>query len=642
MSPRPPRVEGYAIERLLGTERSGNTWQATAADGTAVVLGEIECGSLSAATRIDDDPEVQRLTTVMVGISHSGIAETLEVFACDTSVLIAQVLPEHASLDGLLAQQTALPVREAWATACQLLIALEFGHLRGLLHLGLRPCAVHYDREQQHAILTGFGHTQLALMLRPDIALTDLADEYAAPEIHLGAAPTPAAEVFSVGTLLHQMLTGLLPDRPDLRRPEGGGRFSFLEVGREEAERDPEEILRELAQAWPALVSVLTHSLQHDPARRYQRAPRMQSALASAYRADAYDGEYVERDAPGAAVEEELAERERDFEEERRPRRVEGGIEFCEKCGRPLTPGSRVCQSCGTPPSRRGPAITLPPQRREPTTYFQRQGDRLLAEERFEDAEEAYRMAARRAPDDPQAQRDLGDLALINGHHEEAERAYREVLRTDPDNLETRHELGRALAGRGRHRQAIYELRKVLASDPPDALRLSALTHAGASLAARGQHREARAAWGEVIEEDPGNAHVHYCIALSWLSERNDARAAAALREALRADPDFGEAREQLRRVNQRLQYRDTQPPGLFDDDDTGPRLPIALELFRFAVNGGRTLLRRRRADEQAEDADASDDLLEDELPGRRVPVEDGDEPEDDDRPADGERKIET
>ncbi len=641
MAPRPPRVEGYASERLLETERSGNTWEATAADGTVVVLREIECGSPSAAMRIDDDPEVRRVATVMVGMSHSGIAETLEVFACDTSVLIAQVAPEQPTLEALLAQQSALPVREAWAIACQLLIALEFGHLRGLLHLGLRPSSVHYDGEQQHALLTGFGHTQLALMLRPDIALTDLADEYAAPEIHLGAAPTPAAEVFSVGTLLHQMLTGLLPDRPDLRRPEAGGRFSFLEVGREEAVRDSEEILRELAEPWPALVSVLMHSLEPDPARRYQRAPRMQSALASAYRADAYDGEYVERNAPGAAVEEKLAERESDFEAERRPRRVEGGIEFCDRCGRPLTPGSRVCQSCGTPASRRGPAVTLPPQRREPTTYFQRQGDRLLAEERFEDAEEAYRMAARRAPDDPQAQRDLGDLALINGHYEEAERAYREVLRADPEDLETRHELGRALAGRGRHRQAIYELRKVLASDPPDALRLSALTHLGASLAARGQHREARAAWGEVIEEDPGNAHVHYCIALSWLSERNDARAAVALRETLRADPDFGEAREQLRRVNQRLKYRAAAPPGLFDDDDSGPRLPIALELFRFAVNGGRTLLRRRRGDDEAEDADEPEDLHDDRLPDRNIPVEDGDVPEDDDRPADRERKLE-
>ncbi len=641
MPPRPPRVEGYAIERLLGTERSGNTWLASAADGSAVVLREIECGDASAARRIDDDPEVRRLARVMVGMSHSGIAETLEVFAYDASVLITQVAPEAPSLEALLPEPAPLPVREAWAVACQLLIALEFGHLRGLLHLGLRPATVHYDREQQHTILTGFGHAQLALALRPDIALTDLADEYHAPEIHVGAPPTPAAEVYSVGVLLHQMLTGLLPDRPDLRAPEIGGRFSFLEVGRERAERDSEEILREVARSWPALVSVLMHSLETDPSKRYQRAARMQSALASAYRADAYEGEYVERDAPGAAVEEELDERERSFEEERRPRRVEGGIEFCDRCGRPLTPGSRVCQHCGTPPSRREPAVTLPPQRREPTTYFQRQGDRLLQEERFAEAEEAYRMAAGRAPDDAAAQRDLGDLALINGHYEEAERAYRKVLRTDPDDLEARHELGRALAGRGRHRQAIYELRKVLGSDPPEALRLSALTHLGASLAATGRQREARAAWGRVIEADPGNAHVHYCIALSWLSDRNDARAAVALREALRADPDFGEAREQLRRVNQRLRYRETAPAGFFDDDEAGPRLPIALELFRFAVNGGRTLLRRRRGDDAGEDADEPDDLFESELPGRSVPIEDDDTAEDED-PADGERKIET
>ncbi|MGD9497399.1 MAG: tetratricopeptide repeat protein [Armatimonadota bacterium] len=615
-----PAVEGYAVQRLLGRGRHGPTWLAEASDGGLVALREIECYSALAAQRIHDDPELRRVATVMAGMTHSSLARNLEVLAVGTRVYVAEQFVELPTLAQIIAQDGPLPVHEAWALVCQVLSALEFGHLRGLLHLDVRPTNVHIDRPQRHAVLTDFGHMRLLLGLRPDLTLTDLADEHHAPEVHLGGEPTPAAEVFSVGTLLHVLITDCLLDRPDLRRLEAGGRFAFLELERQEA-RDPEEMLAKVGEQWPSVVSVLRRALESDAGRRYQRAGRMQNALAAAYRADAFGGEYVERDAPGGeGLASARAQRDRAAEEERRPVRVEGGVEFCDHCGRPLPPGRRICARCGTPRARRAPAISLPPQRREPTGYFQRQGDRLLGEGRYQEAADAYRMAARRAPGDVTAQHDLADLALLTGNHAEAERAYRAVLRVDPEDLAARHELARALMGGGRHREAVYELRKVLAADPPDALRLSALTQLGAAYAGLGRHGEARQAWEQVLAEEPGNAHVHFCVGLSWLAQRDDARAVRSLRQALRADPNYQEAREMLRRVNERLRRRAEGGYGRDGYPHDFP-LPPMFELLRLAFEGGRALLARHEADRLSDSLGPPPGTT----PGRSIPIEEGD-----------------
>jgi len=45
---------------------------------------------------------------------------------------------------------------------------------------------------------------------------------------------------------------------------------------------------------------------------------------------------------------------------------------------------------------------------------------------------------------------------------------------------------------------------------------------------------------------------VHYCMATSFLAQGNEAEGREHLREAIKADPDYGEARNALRRLDQR------------------------------------------------------------------------------------------
>jgi cytochrome c-type biogenesis protein CcmH/NrfG len=548
MGTAPRTIGAYEIKGLLGTGRHGHTYLAYSRLGEKAALREIVCDDHATAQRLNTDPELERLAAVIAGIAHPDLADILEVFAVGKRIYVAEEFLETPSLAEILDKDGPLPVEEVWAVGCQLLTGLEFGHLRGLLHLDLRSKNVHYDRARRDAILNDLGHMQLLLELQGQLALAEIADEYHAPEVVRGEDPTPASDVYSVGVILHEMLTGGLPGAgTETEEAQAATRFRFLEVAAATAEEHGGQHLEELEERWPGVVSVVRKALAPAIQDRYQRAGRMQNSLARAYRADCHGKPFSEE--PTWVIEEE-----REQEQKRPPARavrVEGGVRFCEDCGRPMPPGAKMCLSCGRPRRRPAP-VRAAPQRREPQSYFQRHGDQLLVEGKYQQAEEAYRMAARRSPDDPVAQRDLADVLAVNRKFTEAEEAYRAVLRSDPDDLEARHELGRVLVSQGKGREALQELNKVLGSDPGEELRLSALTQLGAAHATCRDHESARQAWKQVLKEDPRNARVLFCIGSSYMAEDNEHLARKHLREALRADPDFGEARDALRRLDQR------------------------------------------------------------------------------------------
>ncbi len=544
MGARPSRIGGYRVVRALGVGRHGRTFEAERNDLRRVALREIKCDQLAAAGRIEQGSDLHHLCTIIDGLTHDALADTLEVFALGRCVYVAEEYLREPPLSDVLKEAGHLPVEEAWAIVCQVLAGLEFGHQRGLLHLDLRTANVHHDRSAKRTMLTDFGHMQLLLELRPAWSLARMTDGYSAPELRTGQPPTPASEVYSVGVILHELITGLLPRGPHDSFERA--RFDFIELEGSAEKRSADEIVNELEVQWPGVIHVMERALSEKPADRYQRAAHMQSALASAYRADVSGEGYIE-----AEVRERTADKP--ASEERETVRVEGEIQFCEACGRPLAPEGKVCIACGAVVADEKPVereVTPdPPAER---SYFQRHADRLMVEGRFADAEKAYEMAVRRAPLDAVAHRDLGDVLVINRKFLEARGAYQEALRLDPSDMLARYQMARVMLSEGDGPQAIVALGRLLDDDPPEAMRLSALTQLGAAFASVGNHDAARERWAEVLAQDQGNARVHYAVATTYLASDDEQNALEHLRAAVAADPEYPEAARALERVEGR------------------------------------------------------------------------------------------
>ncbi|HEY7067504.1 MAG TPA: protein kinase [Chloroflexota bacterium] len=187
--------------------------------------------------------------------------------ALDTHYLVMQYLA-GGDLRARL-RDGALPVDDAVRVATDVAEALAAAHAHGIVHRDIKPANILLD-EDGHAKVTDFG---IAKML--DVpALTATAallgtPHYLAPEQASGGSITPATDVYALGVLLFEMLTG--------RHLFEGE--SFVQVAMQHLHTPP-PALQELNAAVPDwLAAIVVRALAKDPAERYVDGEAIAAAL---------------------------------------------------------------------------------------------------------------------------------------------------------------------------------------------------------------------------------------------------------------------------------------------------------------------------------------------------------------------------
>jgi serine/threonine-protein kinase len=140
----------------------------------------------------------------IVGVHDFGATEA------GASYIVMELVP-----GGTLARRLPLPPAEAARVAVEVLDGLAYAHDKGLVHRDIKPENVLFDADG-HAKIADFG---IARLVEPDAAapLTRASlvlgtPAYMAPEARAGAAPDPRMDIFAVGVLIQQMITGAVPD----------------------------------------------------------------------------------------------------------------------------------------------------------------------------------------------------------------------------------------------------------------------------------------------------------------------------------------------------------------------------------------------------------------------------------------------
>ena len=145
-------------------------------------------------------------------LSHPSIVAVHDVHV--NGPLAALVL-EHVdgeTLAARLARDGALPAGEAAWIAGEIADALRHAHARGVVHRDVKPGNILLGRDG-HARLADFGIARMSLDRGVSAGIPGVEGtlRYMAPEQLAGAPPGPAADVFSLGAVLHEMLTGEAP-----------------------------------------------------------------------------------------------------------------------------------------------------------------------------------------------------------------------------------------------------------------------------------------------------------------------------------------------------------------------------------------------------------------------------------------------
>ena len=183
-------------------------------------------------------------------------------------------------LDRVVAREGALAPERAVKIVLQICAALEAAHAQGVIHRDLKPANV-ILKKGDHAVVVDFGLAKIitgaggagttALTVHNMIFGTP---EYMAPEQARGDDLDARCDVYAVGVMLYQLLTGSVPF-------SGASPLNVLTAHMTSAPVSP--IARAPSRAIsPALDAVILHALAKDPANRYMTAPALANALTHA------------------------------------------------------------------------------------------------------------------------------------------------------------------------------------------------------------------------------------------------------------------------------------------------------------------------------------------------------------------------
>ena len=186
-------------------------------------------------------------------------------------VLRGETLAERLRAHGRLSPE------EAWPLVEQMAAGLDAAHQAGVAHLDFKSGNVMLTREAgaQQAVITDFGLARTwqqiqeeAVASYPDAIVGTPA--YMAPEQVRGEGAGPAADIYALGVVLYELITGTLPFAGE----------SELDVARARLEADapsPKTIVPALDEHWE---TVIGRCLERDPRRRFARAIDVAAALA--------------------------------------------------------------------------------------------------------------------------------------------------------------------------------------------------------------------------------------------------------------------------------------------------------------------------------------------------------------------------
>jgi eukaryotic-like serine/threonine-protein kinase len=270
----PDRLGPYEIVEQLGSGGMGVVFRAR--DGRLQRDVAIKLLPFGALGDERDHARFRREALALAKLSQPNIATLFDVGEQDGLSYIVMECVAGRSLAALI-EDGPLPIRDALALGVEIAEALEEAHAHGIVHRDLKPANVMVT-PKGHAKVLDFG---IAKLLAPtdDAASATLTETrgtvgtplYMSPEQAMGDAVDFRSDLWSLGVVLYEALTGSPPFR-------GTATLGLLHAI---AQASPTP-LREHRPVPASVERIVFRALSKDPAARYQSAAEMGRELSSA------------------------------------------------------------------------------------------------------------------------------------------------------------------------------------------------------------------------------------------------------------------------------------------------------------------------------------------------------------------------
>ncbi|HEY2371667.1 MAG TPA: protein kinase [Gaiellaceae bacterium] len=266
-------AERYEVEELVGTGGMSSVYRARDR-----MLERFVALKVLHPHYGDDEEYVERFrreARSVAQLSHPHIVTVIDRGEDGGQQFIVFEYVDGENLKQLITRTGPLPARRALELAIEIADALAFAHDHGLIHRDVKPQNVLLTPDGD-AKVTDFG---IARSLDVEHGVTQTGtvlgtSNYLSPEQASGKPTTPATDVYSLGIVLYELLTGEVPFPGD----------NFVAVAMKHLNEPPPDVLEQRRDIPMRLAAAVDRALEKDPALRFpsmdQFAREMRQCLA--------------------------------------------------------------------------------------------------------------------------------------------------------------------------------------------------------------------------------------------------------------------------------------------------------------------------------------------------------------------------
>jgi CHASE2 domain-containing sensor protein len=266
-----PTLGRYEVEKELGRGAMGAVYLGRDPRINRVVA--IKTMALSSEFEGSDLTQVRerffREAETAGRLSHPNIVTIFDAGEEQDLAYIAMEFLEGKDLTTHTSVNQLLPIDEAVRIACHIADALAYAHAQGVVHRDIKPANIMYDARNGGIKVTDFGIARIAASSRTRTGVVLGTPTYMSPEQLAGKHVDGRSDLFSLGVMTFEMLTG--------QPPFQGESLTTLMY---QIANAPHPDIRKLRPELPACVrKIMDKALAKDPEQRFQVGTEFSQAL---------------------------------------------------------------------------------------------------------------------------------------------------------------------------------------------------------------------------------------------------------------------------------------------------------------------------------------------------------------------------
>jgi eukaryotic-like serine/threonine-protein kinase len=256
----------YRIQRKLGAGGMADVYLAEDQE-----LGRRVAIKILNGRHANDDQFIERFRREAknaAALNHPNIVSIYDRGEAEDTYYIAMEFLDGRTLKELIVSRGAAPVNVAIEYARQILSALRFAHRHGIVHRDIKPHNVLVDGDGRVKV-TDFGIARAGTSQMTEAGSIVGTAQYLSPEQARGGEIDPRSDLYSLGVVLYELLTGKTPF--DGETP--------VEIAMKHLSNAPKPPSKLRSDVPPELDKIVLRALAKDPNDRYQSADEMEADL---------------------------------------------------------------------------------------------------------------------------------------------------------------------------------------------------------------------------------------------------------------------------------------------------------------------------------------------------------------------------